>query len=679
MGEQSPEPASTPTGAVFLSYASQDADAAERICDALRAAGIEVWFDQSELRGGDAWDRRIREQIYDCRLFIAVVSAQTEMRDEGYFRREWRLAVERVGDMAQDKAFVVPVAIDGTSERTARVPDPFKHVQWTRLPGGEVSPAFVERIRHLLSPAAATPIRGQTIAQSWPAGITGAPAQAAWSQKTWLLVAVAVAVLGAAAYIAIEKLRVPKPVVSSETVAASGSSAAFNPPPHSIAVLPFVNMSGDKEQEYFSDGLSEELLNDLSRIHELRVCARTSAFSFKGKDTDIGTIARKLNVGAVLEGSVRRSAHTLRITAQLIDSVSGYHLWSQTYDRDPGDVLKLQTEIAEAVASALKVTLLGDVASRIEVGGTRNPVAYDAYLRAMHDLNEETDSGVDRAIAGYREAARLDPNFAQAFAALSIALSVDSGGEPIKLGPAHDTALKAIELAPDLAEGHLALAIFYDMTFDFMGASKEFERAVVLGPGNVRVLRDYGDFTARMGHPDAGVAVIRRAVALDPTQVWWLGQALRYARRYDESIKAYEAAASLFDPGDGLKMYLMLDYYGLGEFQKAASMLEGLKEQAGEVDRQYYLAMVYHKLGRIGDAETLLKRLIVFRGEAVGYTELADIYAQWGNTAKALESLEKAVPGREPDLRYLKVDPFLDPIRNEPRYKAVERALKFPD
>jgi serine/threonine-protein kinase len=437
-------------------------------------------------------------------------------------------------------------------------------------------------------------------------------------------------------------------------------------------------MSGDKEQEYFSDGLSEELLNDLSRIHELRVCARTSAFSFKGKDTDIGTIARKLNVGAVLEGSVRRSASTLRITAQLIDAVSGYHLWSQTYDRAPGDALKLQTEIAEAVASALKVTLLADVASKIEVGGTRNPLAYDAYLRAMHDFNEaKVDSDVDRAIAGYREAVRLDPNFAQAFAALSIALSNPNLN---KLGEAHDSALKAIQLAPDLAEGHLALAVFYDVSFDFMGASKEFERAVVLGPGNVRVLKDYGTFTARMGHLEAGVAAIRRAVALDPTEVWWLGQALRWARRYDESLKAYEAAV-LFAPENAvMKMNIVQVRYDLGEFQNALSMLEELKGQVDEGPRQYYLAMIYHKLGRAADAEASLKRLRVVQGGDVGY-ELATIYAQWGNTAKALEWLEKALhdPDREDDLRYLRVDPLLDPIRNELRFKAVERALKFPD
>ena len=160
------------------------------------------------------------------------------------------------------------------------------------------------------------------------------------------------------------------------------SASAFNPPPHSIAVLPFVNMSGDKEQEYFSDGLTEELLNSLAEINELQVAARTSAFSFKGKDTDIGTIARKLNVGAVLEGSVRRSSHTVRITAQLINAVTGFHLWSKTYDRDLGDVLKLQTEIATAVAEALKVTLLADTATKIELGGTHNSAAFDAYLHA---------------------------------------------------------------------------------------------------------------------------------------------------------------------------------------------------------------------------------------------------------------------------------------------------------
>jgi TolB-like protein len=183
-------------------------------------------------------------------------------------------------------------------------------------------------------------------------------------------------------------------------------------------------MSGDKEQEYFSDGLTEEILNSLARINELQVAARTSAFSFKGKDVKVGTVGRELNVGAVLEGSVRRSARTVRITAQLINTITGFHLWSQTYDRDLGDILKVQTEIADAVAGALKVRLLDDTAAKIELGGTHDPNALDAYLRGLkasstaHDATE-----LQRAIDAYTEAARIDPNHALALASRSIALS----------------------------------------------------------------------------------------------------------------------------------------------------------------------------------------------------------------------------------------------------------------
>jgi adenylate cyclase len=200
--------------------------------------------------------------------------------------------------------------------------------------------------------------------------------------------------------------------------------ATFNPPPHSIAVLPFVNMSGNKDQEYFSEGLTEEVLNSLSRISELQVAARTSSFSFQGEHPDISTVAHKLNVGAVLEGSVRRSANTVRVTTQLINGVTGFHLWSETYDRDLGDVLQLQTEIATAVANALKIKLLGDEAAKIEVGGTHNPAALDAYLRASKTywMNRNVKD-VQAAIDGYTEALHLDPDYALGYAARSIALA----------------------------------------------------------------------------------------------------------------------------------------------------------------------------------------------------------------------------------------------------------------
>jgi TolB-like protein len=174
--------------------------------------------------------------------------------------------------------------------------------------------------------------------------------------------------------------------------------------------LPFVNLSGDKEQEYFSDGLAEELLNSLSRINELQVAGRTSSFYFKGKDIDLSTIARKLNVGSVLEGSVRRSGNKIRVTMQLINTVTGFRLWPETYDRDLKDVLKLQTNIAEAVTGSLRVALLGGLAEKIELGGTRNPSAFDAYLRGRRSVLQNTDKSLQDAIAEFSEAVRATRN-----------------------------------------------------------------------------------------------------------------------------------------------------------------------------------------------------------------------------------------------------------------------------
>src|SRR6266478_578450 len=202
--------------------------------------------------------------------------------------------------------------------------------------------------------------------------------------------------------------------IAAAPTAHAEPAAPFAPPAHSIAVLPFVNMSGDSQQDYFSDGLSEELLNSLSRITALQVAARTSSFSFKGKQVDIADIAHKLNVGAILEGSVRKDGAHVRITAQLVNAVTGFHLWSQTYDRDLRHILALQTEIASAVTSALQATLLGDSAALIELGGTQNPLAFDAYLRAERVTGTALDKEARLMQIGvYCEAIRLDPSYAK--------------------------------------------------------------------------------------------------------------------------------------------------------------------------------------------------------------------------------------------------------------------------
>jgi TolB-like protein/cytochrome c-type biogenesis protein CcmH/NrfG len=659
-----------PGRAVFLSYASQDAEAAQKICDALRAAGIEVWFDQSELRGGDAWDQSIRKQIKTCALFLPVISHTTHDRREGYFRLEWKLAIDRCHLMDANLAFLLPVVIDDTRDDDERVPERFREVQWTRLPGGETPAAFVERIKRLLSPEL-SPLG----AVSGAAPGLREPVRASRRSKPVLLAIVAV-ILATLAYFVADKFWISKHVAAS---------TAFNPPPHSIAVLPFANMSGDKDQEYFSDGLTEELLNSLSEINELQVAARTSAFSFKGKDTDIGTIARKLNVGAVLEGSVRRSANTIRITAQLINAVTGFHLWSKTYDRDLGDVLKLQTEIATAVASALKVTLLGDVAAKVELGGTGNPAAFDAYLRGAKAVSSRRDTkDLPAAIAAYTEAIRLDPHYALAFAGRSIALSSVAGEAetPAAVREGYDKAQadarQALILAPDLAQAHLASALVSEVgTLDFTQASEAYERALALAPGNAQVLRFSGGFAAYMGHFDAALAATRRAVVLDPLARQShsvLGQALYLARRYEEAVAAFAEVISL-DP-DFKAAYgdRGLAYYGLGNLQSARASCE---TKPDHWESQQCLAVIYDKPGRHADAEAVLSKLKAAVGDTAAY-QYATIYAQWGNRAKALEWLDTALRLRDPGLELLKTDPLLDPLRQEPRFQTIERELKFP-
>ncbi len=663
--------------AVFLSYASQDAQAAQKICEALRGAGIEVWFDQSELRGGDAWDTSIRKQIKTCALFIPVISQTVHDRVEGYFRLEWKLGVDRSHLISSDQAFLLPVVIDDTRDDDERVPERFREVQWTRLQGGVTPAAFVERVQRLLSRESAPPTVIPSAASRVPAAPSTRKPVFLWRSKALLLAAITVLVL-AFGYLVVNRL------VLSKRGAEVAPETAFSPPPHSIAVLPFLNLSGDASQDYFSDGLTEELLNSLAEINELQVAARTSSFSFK-EHPDIATVAHKLNVGAVLEGSVRRSANTIRITAQLINAITGFHIWSKTYDRDLGDVLKLQTEIATAVASALKVRLLGDVAAKVELGGTRNPAAFDAYLRGTKAGRSFRDSkDLPAAIAGYTEAIRLDPQYALAFTGRSIAFSYVAGEADTAAAAreaydkARADARQALILAPDLAEGHLALGFVSEETLNFTQASEAYERALALAPGNAQVLRRSGAFAALMGHFDVGLAAARRALVLDPLARQshsLLGQALYSARRYDEAVAAFAEIISLEPDFKGTYGYRGLSFYGLGDLERARASCETKPDYWHS---QQCLAVIYDKLEKHADAEAEVSKLKAALGDSPAY-QYATIYAQWGNLPKALEWLETALRLRDSGLVYVKTDPLLDPLRKEPRFQAIERELKFPN
>ena len=308
-------------------------------------------------------------------------------------------------------------------------------------------------------------------------------------------------------------------------------------------------MSGDPKQDYFSDGLSEELLNSLATIRDLQVAARTSSFSFKGKDADVADIARKLNVGDVLEGSVRKDGNQVRITAQLINAVTGFHLWSQTYDRNLKNVLALQTEIATAVTKALQATLLADAVTTIEIGGTQNPAAFDAYLRGKNlDRGGLDKDNTLARIAAYPQAARLDPGFGKAYVGEAKAQNMYANNfakdteTPTLFKQARENSEKAVALAPELGEAHASMAgVLQQGYLDFARAQAEYDRALALAPNDVDVLLRSGVYFVTMGRTDAGLSNIRRAIALDqlnPAAYARLSIALSYAHKYRDAIAA---------------------------------------------------------------------------------------------------------------------------------------------
>ena len=501
---------------------------------------------------------------------------------------------------------------------------------------------------------------------------------------------IAVLVL-ALSYFVADKFWLPKqlgdqrhqaPAPSADTASAP---KAFSPPAHSIAVLPFANMSGDPNQEYFSDGLSEELLNSLATIRDLQVSARTSSFFFKGERIDIADVGRKLNVGAVLEGSVRKDGNHVRITAELIDAVTGFHLWSQTYDRDLKDILKVQTEIATAVTKALQATLLADADATIEVGGTQNPQALDAYLRgARWTGNARTKEDLDAAIAELSEAIRLDPGFAKpyslkAYFLLSLTSYLPESVVHKTYEQARATAERAVALAPAFGEAHASLAEILEFGFlDFAGAATEFDRALALSPGDARVHSLAALFFARMGRADEAVVHARRCVALDPFDAGAhadAGNALSLAHRYREAIKEYDQAASLHPQKYRAAPRSGLQFLALGETELAR---RACSHPPVDWLSHFCLAIAYHKLHQFVEAQTELAAIRADRGNRAAY-RYAEIYAQWGHTSDALDWIEIAYELRDHDLAELKVDYLLDPLRKEARFQEIERKLKFPN
>jgi TolB-like protein len=672
--------------AVFLSYASEDAEAAQRICAALRAAGVEVWFDQSALRGGDAWDAAIRKQIRTCALFMPVISRNTHARDEGYFRLEWKLAVDRSHLMAVDKAFLLPVVIDDTRDNDDRVPDRFRELQWTRLPGGSTPASFTERVLHLLSPEE-QPAHTASGVRTTAAETPSSKQQSSWLTKVIMLL-VALSVI-AIAWDVVEKKFMPSraattapasvPTAPSVPLLPAEPPAAGAVAQNSIAVLPFADMSEKKDQGYFSDGLAEELIDQLAKIPGLHVIARTSSFSFKDKSADIPTIAKQLNVANVLEGSVRKAGNRLRVTTQLIRADSGEDLWSETYDRQLKDVFQVQDEIAGAVVSALKLKLApGQQASNAH--RTSNTEAYNQFLICKQFADRSKLDDYQRAVAACRKAIELDPGYAAAYAELAVAeaLVSDRTVNPALLQQAQVTADKAIAMAPDEADGYAARGFMRRYEWDWTGAQADLEKALALNPGDIRAQTRYGLLLGSLGRLPDAIAVIKKATSSDPlSSLSWdiLGGELTESRQFAAAHEALQRALDI----DPVSNYALANLGRLQLYENnAAQALATFRQIGDEVFGPTGIAMAEHTLGHPEASQQALDPVIAKYANAAAY-QIAEVYAWRGEKDLAFQWLDRAFQQRDGGMAQFKQDLTLASLRDDARFAAMMRKLKLPE
>jgi adenylate cyclase len=458
---------------------------------------------------------------------------------------------------------------------------------------------------------------------------------------------------------------------------AASAAGAVAEKPKSIAVLPFVNMSGDDENEYFSDGMTEEILNALVKMRGLQVASRTSSFAFKGKEIDVREVGDRLNAATVLEGSVRKSGTRIRITAQLIDVESGFHMWSETYDRELADVFAIQDEIARAIVDALKLQLAGDAETPLVTATTTEVDAYTKYLKGRFFFNKLGEMDLRRSLELYQAALEVDPKYAQAYAGIADSWMnlADDWVSPHEAYPkARQAATRALELNPALAEAHTALGKvlgWYD--WDFNAAELALRRAVAANPKYADAHWGLGSVLPANGRLDEALSAMQDALALDPLSALfsgWVARMLVYSRRYDEAIEQCKHAGELDVHYPRVYLWMGHAFMGKHEYEKALDAYQKSTHGIG-----YHTSFVVHPLVKLGRMEEATETLQLLERDAerlyIRLESLAAGFAAVGEMDKAFTYLLRAVEARSAGLIYLNVDPVYDALRTDPRFAAV--------
>jgi TolB-like protein/predicted Zn-dependent protease len=649
----------------FISYASQDKAVADAVCLALEGAGVACWIAPRNVLPGESYAGAIVHAIDDTKLIVLILSVHGASSQ--HVLREVERGISK-------RHTVVTLRID-----SAPMPADLEYFlnmsQWLDASGMGVERAL-PRLVDAVQQAVASPGHASAAQVT-----TGGPSQQAMVSKPasrlprFLVLTLIVLVALGSAYFAVGKLWLGKRSAEQPTTAETSVSSE-----KTIAVLPFTDMSEKHDQEYFGDGMAEEILDLLTKVPGLTVIGRTSSFQFKGKNEDLRTIGAKLNAGYVLEGSVRNSGEQIRITAQLINTRSGAHEWSQTYDRRFGDVLKLQDAIALAVVRQLQITVVpADLDSRAAL---KNTEAYGLMLRGRHAVDRLNREGYDEAASLFQQALDRDPTLASAASWLGRVYEVQGESGFVSPGPAYEQSRRMAELAlkldPGSAEAHALLAnihMFYD--WDWAAAEREIQHAKSIAPGDPFVQRAAAILSMALGRWDDALKQIKAAAVIDPIDP------INYVYMWqiqDRIGQTSEAEASV------RRMLDISPTYGYGHINLAYLLLErGDRDALSEVqretdsrDKQLGMAMVLYALGRKAESDAALARCIKEEAGTQAY-RIADIYALRGQSDEAMRWLDRAFAQKDSALMFIKADTALVPLNGDPRFKALLRKMNLPE
>ena len=450
----------------------------------------------------------------------------------------------------------------------------------------------------------------------------------------------------------------------------------------SIAVLPLENLSGDPAQEYFTDGMTDALVTELAQISSLRVISRTSVMRYKGTRKPLPDIAKELSVDGIVEGSVVQSAERVRVNAQLIEAATDRHLWASMYERSPGDVVILQSEVARAIANAIQVQLTPQEEARLTRVQSVDPQAYESYLRGRYFWNKRTDVAVRKSIDYFQQAIQRDPNYALAYAGMADAYIVRDDVSPEEqFSKAKATAKIALQMDDGLAEAHNAMAMsLFRYDWDWVGAEREFQRAIALNPNYAQAHQWYGQYLRAMGRQNSAMAEIKRAQELDPLGPMIGGGSGRYGTQYDLMIESNRKKLELDANFAGAYLGLGKAYALKGMYQDAiAAFQKGLDLSGGAPNYLSFLGYTYGVWGKRNEAKKILLQLNqLSKRRYVSPYEIGLVYIGLGEKDMAFDWLQKAVADRSIRLVPLKAGEEMASLRSDPRYAELLSRIGLP-